>query len=108
MECSGTSSYKRQPNCPVCGDNQSIKHLIDYEQFCGARASDKVGLVRMFWNIGLRGRQPNCPVCGDNQSIKHVIDYEQFCGARASDKVGLVRMFWNIKIQEKAKLSCVW
>ena len=37
----------RQPNCPVCGDNPSIKHLIDYEQFCGARASDKVGLVKI-------------------------------------------------------------
>ena len=54
-----------QPNCPVCGDNPSIKHLIDYEQFCGARASDKVGLVRMFRNIKLGERQPNCPVCGD-------------------------------------------
>ncbi|XP_046567076.1 sulfur carrier protein adenylyltransferase-like [Haliotis rubra] len=31
----------RQPQCPVCGDNPSITQLIDYEQFCGARASDK-------------------------------------------------------------------
>ena len=48
----------RQANCPVCGDNPSIKHLIDYEQFCGARASDKVGLVRMFQNINRLGRLP--------------------------------------------------
>lgn len=31
----------RQPNCPVCGDNPSITKLIDYVQFCGARADDK-------------------------------------------------------------------
>ncbi|XP_064622456.1 adenylyltransferase and sulfurtransferase MOCS3-like [Lineus longissimus] len=31
----------RQKNCVVCGETPSITRLIDYEQFCGARASDK-------------------------------------------------------------------
>ncbi|XP_046369536.2 adenylyltransferase and sulfurtransferase MOCS3-like [Haliotis rufescens] len=31
----------RQSKCPVCGDNPSITQLMDYEQFCGARATDK-------------------------------------------------------------------
>ncbi|XP_053376323.1 adenylyltransferase and sulfurtransferase MOCS3-like [Mercenaria mercenaria] len=31
----------RQPSCPVCGDTPTITELIDYEQFCGARATDK-------------------------------------------------------------------
>jgi adenylyltransferase/sulfurtransferase len=26
---------RRDPNCPVCGDNPTIKELIDYEVFCG-------------------------------------------------------------------------
>ncbi|MEZ5328242.1 MAG: molybdopterin-synthase adenylyltransferase MoeB [Verrucomicrobiales bacterium] len=26
---------KRDPQCPVCGDQPSIKELIDYEEFCG-------------------------------------------------------------------------
>jgi adenylyltransferase/sulfurtransferase len=26
---------RRDPKCPVCGENPSIKELIDYEQFCG-------------------------------------------------------------------------
>jgi adenylyltransferase/sulfurtransferase len=26
---------RRNPKCPVCGDNPTIKELIDYEQFCG-------------------------------------------------------------------------
>ncbi|MBI2955033.1 MAG: molybdopterin-synthase adenylyltransferase MoeB [Chloroflexi bacterium] len=26
---------RRDTNCPICGDNPTIKELIDYEQFCG-------------------------------------------------------------------------
>ena len=26
---------KRNPNCPLCGDNPSVTELIDYEIFCG-------------------------------------------------------------------------
>jgi adenylyltransferase/sulfurtransferase len=26
---------RRDPNCPVCGDNPTIRELIDYEEFCG-------------------------------------------------------------------------
>ncbi len=26
---------RRDPSCPLCGDNPTIKALIDYEQFCG-------------------------------------------------------------------------
>ena len=26
---------RRDPKCPLCGDNPTIKELIDYEQFCG-------------------------------------------------------------------------
>jgi len=29
---------RRDPNCPVCGDNPTVKTLIDYEEFCGATA----------------------------------------------------------------------
>ncbi|PFX20270.1 Adenylyltransferase and sulfurtransferase MOCS3 [Stylophora pistillata] len=31
----------RQSNCAVCGDNPSIRKLMDYELFCGASATDK-------------------------------------------------------------------
>ncbi|XP_078000860.1 adenylyltransferase and sulfurtransferase MOCS3-like [Glandiceps talaboti] len=31
----------RKGSCEVCGDNPTIKQLIDYEQFCGAKATDK-------------------------------------------------------------------
>jgi adenylyltransferase/sulfurtransferase len=26
---------RRNPECPICGDNRTIHELIDYEQFCG-------------------------------------------------------------------------
>jgi adenylyltransferase/sulfurtransferase len=28
---------RRDPECPVCGDNPTVTALIDYEQFCGVR-----------------------------------------------------------------------
>jgi sulfur-carrier protein adenylyltransferase/sulfurtransferase len=34
---------RRNPRCPVCGDNPSITQLIDYEQFCGLRGQEAPG-----------------------------------------------------------------
>jgi adenylyltransferase/sulfurtransferase len=31
---------RKNPACPVCGDNRTITELIDYEQFCGMPAHD--------------------------------------------------------------------
>ena len=28
---------RKNPECPLCGDNPTIKELIDYEQFCGLK-----------------------------------------------------------------------
>lgn len=33
---------KRDPTCPICGDNPSIQELIDYDQFCGIRGAEGV------------------------------------------------------------------
>ena len=32
---------KRDPSCPVCGDNPTLHELIDYEEFCGVRGEEK-------------------------------------------------------------------
>ena len=45
----------RNKQCVVCGDNPSIRELIDYEQFCGSGPNDKVGALQ--WYHG------NCIVC---------------------------------------------
>src|SRR2546427_12997056 len=35
---------RKNPECPICGTNPTIKELIDYEEFCGLRAaSEQVG-----------------------------------------------------------------
>ena len=31
---------RKNPNCPICGENRTITELIDYEQFCGMPAHD--------------------------------------------------------------------
>jgi adenylyltransferase/sulfurtransferase len=31
---------KKDPACPVCGENPTVTHLIDYEEFCGMPADE--------------------------------------------------------------------
>ena len=31
-----TVKVRKDPDCPLCGDNPTVTELIDYEQFCGA------------------------------------------------------------------------
>ncbi len=32
---------RKDPNCPVCGENPTIRELIDYEEFCGLSAAQQ-------------------------------------------------------------------
>jgi adenylyltransferase/sulfurtransferase len=34
-------NIRKDPECPVCGENPSIRELIDYEEFCGHPAHDR-------------------------------------------------------------------
>ena len=36
---------KRNPNCPLCGDNPTITELIDYEIFCGIAAPEEAAVA---------------------------------------------------------------
>jgi adenylyltransferase/sulfurtransferase len=38
---------RKDPNCPVCGENPTIKELIDYEQFCGLSPSQQVAAPQL-------------------------------------------------------------
>ena len=31
---------QKDPNCPICGTNRTIRELIDYEEFCGIRGEE--------------------------------------------------------------------
>lgn len=37
---------RRDPACPMCGDNPTITELIDYEQFCGIRGEESDTIIR--------------------------------------------------------------
>ena len=38
---------RRNPECPVCGDQPTITRLIDYQEFCGVRAPEQTNNVEM-------------------------------------------------------------
>jgi adenylyltransferase/sulfurtransferase len=38
-------NLRRDPECPVCGENPTIFSPIDYEQFCGARDEDAIPTI---------------------------------------------------------------
>jgi sulfur-carrier protein adenylyltransferase/sulfurtransferase len=37
---------RKNPECPVCGKNPTVKELIDYQQFCGVVPEAKVAAVK--------------------------------------------------------------
>jgi len=43
---------KKDSECPVCGEQPSIKELIDYEEFCGMPAHDRSSRVMSAESIG--------------------------------------------------------
>jgi adenylyltransferase/sulfurtransferase len=40
-----TLKLRRDPTCPLCGDNPTITKLIDYEQFCGIRGEESDTII---------------------------------------------------------------
>jgi adenylyltransferase/sulfurtransferase len=32
---------RKDPNCPLCGENPTIRELIDYQEFCGVRGEEQ-------------------------------------------------------------------
>ncbi len=43
----------KQSKCAICGETPTISQLIDYEQFCGSKATDKVSCVFLLsgWSV---------------------------------------------------------
>ena len=47
---------EKDPNCPVCGKNPSIKELIDYEQFCGLKKDKDSEPIETITAVDLKKR----------------------------------------------------
>ena len=49
----------KEPDCPVCGKNPSIRELIDYEQFCGLKKTQDSEPVETITAVDLKRRMDN-------------------------------------------------
>ena len=49
----------KDPQCPVCGENPSIRELIDYEQFCGLNKEQDSEPIETITAIDLKKRLDN-------------------------------------------------
>jgi sulfur-carrier protein adenylyltransferase/sulfurtransferase len=47
---------RRDPDCPVCGDNPTIRQLIDYHQFCGVESGPPPADVPQMSAVELKRR----------------------------------------------------
>jgi adenylyltransferase/sulfurtransferase len=50
---------EKDPNCPVCGNNPSIRELIDYEQFCGLKKTQDSEPIETITAVDLKQRLDN-------------------------------------------------
>lgn len=55
-----TFNLKKDPQCPLCGDNPSVTELIDYEQFCGIKPPETMTEISVLelkqkMDVGLDG-----------------------------------------------------
>jgi adenylyltransferase/sulfurtransferase len=50
---------EKNPDCPVCGKNPSIRELIDYEQFCGLKKSPDSKPIDTITALDLKKRLDN-------------------------------------------------
>ncbi len=46
----------KEPNCPVCGANPTIRELIDYEQFCGLKKNKEEEPIETITAVDLKQR----------------------------------------------------
>jgi molybdopterin/thiamine biosynthesis adenylyltransferase/rhodanese-related sulfurtransferase len=51
-------NIRKDPGCPVCGEQPSIKDLVDYEEFCGMPAHDRSSLAMDSESLGVMPMTP--------------------------------------------------
>ncbi|GBU21527.1 molybdenum cofactor biosynthesis protein [Fibrobacteres bacterium R8-0-B4] len=49
----------KDPACPVCGENPTIRELIDYEQFCGLKKTQESEPIETITAVDLKRRLDN-------------------------------------------------
>ncbi|MCH2570273.1 MAG: molybdopterin-synthase adenylyltransferase MoeB [Planctomycetes bacterium] len=70
---------RRNPECPLCGENPTIKELIDYEQFCGIPSQQEdTSLSEPNWEINVSDL--HAQIQGDPKpfilDVRNPVEYE--------------------------------
>lgn len=70
---------RRNPECPLCGENPTIKELIDYEQFCGIPSQQEdTSLSEPNWEISVSDL--HAQIQGDPKpfilDVRNPVEYE--------------------------------
>ncbi len=72
---------RKDPQCPVCGENRTVTSLIDYEQFCGLTANEEKSQMEEITATELRQRLDG----GDDLQIIDVREPHEYDIARIPD-----------------------
>ncbi len=75
-----TFTLRRDPECPVCGENPTITEPIDYEGFCGIQPEPKVKTISVRELHALREK-------GDNHFLLDVREPDEYEKARIEGSV---------------------
>jgi adenylyltransferase/sulfurtransferase len=94
---------RRDPNCPVCGPNPTVRELIDYQQFCGIRPDVDLapGDVRTITASELKARLDR----GEDIAILDVREPQEFelCRIPGSTLVPLGELPANLSSLDSTK-----
>jgi adenylyltransferase/sulfurtransferase len=72
---------RKDPQCPVCGENRTVTSLIDYEQFCGLTANEEKSQMEEITATELKQRLDG----GDDLQIVDVREPHEYDIARIPD-----------------------
>lgn len=95
---------RKDPNCPVCGKNPSIRKLIDYQEFCGVRTVPKdIGEITAVELKKLLGRRENVVVLDVREPFEH-----KYCKIEGSKLIPLGELEKRLGELDKANSYVVY
>lgn len=70
--------FERDPACPVCGDDPTIRRLIDYEAFCGAPLPSRASPDSAGAGLTMGAAEARRRVAGGTMAVLDVRSAEEF------------------------------
>lgn len=82
----------KNADCAICGEHRTIHKLIDYEEFCGAKANDKE------INLNLLKKEERISVEEYNQIMKNDLKSHILIDVRSPEEYQICRLQHSINI----------